>query len=213
MPSQPRHRASPAPRHRRVLAPAPPSPTRLIQTDELPAGVDALVSADAKTVIVRAGLPKSERLAAVRAALAAAGRRGCWLLGPIGLWRRLAHAPLAIQAVACTAPVVVPGPAHPRLPVRPAAVVRAPRRRAAVVSPGPADGRAAQSQHVTVIQPPPAITAHRPAPSPSVAPAPAPTPTPSPSPYQPLPSVSVSVPVPSPAPSTCITLPGTTICV
>jgi mannan endo-1,4-beta-mannosidase len=48
--------------------------TQIVQTSELPAGVNALASADGKTIIVRAGLDKAARRRAVREVLAATHR-------------------------------------------------------------------------------------------------------------------------------------------
>jgi mannan endo-1,4-beta-mannosidase len=48
--------------------------TRIIRTDELPAGVDALASADGKTIIVRASLDQAGRRRAMREVLASIRR-------------------------------------------------------------------------------------------------------------------------------------------
>lgn len=67
-------------------------PTRIISTPDLPQGIDALVSADASTVIVREDLSPFERRSAVREALAVIYRRvPGFLVGPWLAWRRLAE--------------------------------------------------------------------------------------------------------------------------
>jgi len=48
--------------------------TRIVQTDELPPGVDAMASADGKTVIVRASLDQASRRRAMREVLASVRR-------------------------------------------------------------------------------------------------------------------------------------------
>lgn len=66
-----------APRRGRHADPAPARVlgiTRITQTSDLPAGINALASADGKTVIVRAGLDKVSRRRAVREVLAATHR-------------------------------------------------------------------------------------------------------------------------------------------
>jgi hypothetical protein len=58
-----RHLAGPSSRRTPALI-------RLVQTSDLPDGVNALASADGGTIIVRAGLDRAERRRAVRAVLA-----------------------------------------------------------------------------------------------------------------------------------------------
>jgi len=56
--------------------------TRITQTSELPPGINALASADGKTIIVRAGLDKATRRRAVREVLAASHRFPALVLYP-----------------------------------------------------------------------------------------------------------------------------------
>lgn len=58
--------AAPHGRPRSHASPATAGVTRILQTDDLPAGVDALASADGKTVIVRASLDAVSRRRAMR---------------------------------------------------------------------------------------------------------------------------------------------------
>ena len=71
-----------------MTSPPPPAPqgrparhaagsagvTRIVQTDDLPAGVDALASSDGKTVIVRASLDQARRRQAMREVMASVRR-------------------------------------------------------------------------------------------------------------------------------------------
>jgi mannan endo-1,4-beta-mannosidase len=61
-------------RHASRKSAAPLGITRIMQSSELPAGINAFASADGKTVIVRAGLDKVSRRRAVREVLAATHR-------------------------------------------------------------------------------------------------------------------------------------------
>jgi mannan endo-1,4-beta-mannosidase len=65
--------AAPRGNHRAQRAPAV-GITRIVQTDELPAGVDALASADGKTIIVRASLDQLSRRRAMREVMASIRR-------------------------------------------------------------------------------------------------------------------------------------------
>jgi len=60
----------PTRRHARHLSERPPVLIRLVQTSDLPDGINALASADGATIIVRAGLDKATRRLAVREVLA-----------------------------------------------------------------------------------------------------------------------------------------------
>ena len=74
-----------APRRGRHVDPAPArilGITRITQSSELPAGINALASADGKMIIVRAGLDKATRRRAVRDVLAASHRFPALVLYP-----------------------------------------------------------------------------------------------------------------------------------
>ena len=60
----------PTRRHARHPSERPPVLIRLVQTSDLPDGINALASADGATIIVRAGLDKATRRLAVREVLA-----------------------------------------------------------------------------------------------------------------------------------------------
>jgi hypothetical protein len=60
----------PLPRRGPPASPAPGGVTRIVRTDELPDGIDALASADGKTVMVRASLDRVARKRAVHEVMA-----------------------------------------------------------------------------------------------------------------------------------------------
>jgi mannan endo-1,4-beta-mannosidase len=70
-PAGPRSRPS---RHARREPTGTRGITRIVQTSDLPEGINALASADSKTIIVRAGLDKATRRQAIRQVLAATHR-------------------------------------------------------------------------------------------------------------------------------------------
>lgn len=63
--------------------------TQLIQTSDLPAGINALASADGKTIMVRSGLDKATRRAAIRQVLAQTHRFPGLVLWPVLIDARL----------------------------------------------------------------------------------------------------------------------------
>ncbi len=91
--------AAPHGRSRRHAGPSFGGVTRIVQTDDLPAGVDALASADGKTIIVRASLDQASRRRAMREIMASIRRFPRLALYPAmsvaairGLLRRMAGA-------------------------------------------------------------------------------------------------------------------------
>lgn len=83
--------------------------TRIVHTDELPPGVDALASADGKTIIVRASLDRAGRRRAMREVMASIRRFPRLALMPVlsaeairHVLRRLAGAAESVQQIAST---------------------------------------------------------------------------------------------------------------